>query len=302
MLELNKCTGYSMPHEFGGPWTEEKLRILRDYLRAYLAIFHGNERARYFTTHYVDAFAGTGSRSEGDASDPTLPLLEVETDADALDFKAGSATIALDLMPPFDHYLFIERRQKHVAELRAAVEREDRSVTVKQGEANELLRAWIDQMEWDRNRAVVFLDPYGMQVEWETIERLARTEAVDLWLLFPLGQGVIRLLTEAPPSGAWADRLTVFFGNEDWKTRFYRIPQQLPMFGAARPERDVKWESIERYFVERLKSVFPGVAPKPRRLYNSTNSIPLYLLFFASANPRGAPTAIKIAKHILEKV
>jgi hypothetical protein len=34
-------------------------------------------------------------------------------------------------------------------------------------------------------------------------------------------------------------------------------------------------------------------------LLNSQNT-PLYLLCFASANPKGAPTAIKIAQHILK--
>jgi hypothetical protein len=34
---------------------------------------------------------------------------------------------------------------------------------------------------------VLFLDPYGMQVDWTTIEAIARTKAIDLRVLFPLG-------------------------------------------------------------------------------------------------------------------
>jgi hypothetical protein len=41
----------------------------------------------------------------------------------------------------------------------------------------------------------VFLDPFGMQVDWNVIEQLALTKAVDLWLLFPLGTGVMRIMT-----------------------------------------------------------------------------------------------------------
>jgi len=52
-------------HSFGGDWTEDKLARLRKYLTAHRTIFTRNERARYFTTWYVDAFAGTGSRSSG---------------------------------------------------------------------------------------------------------------------------------------------------------------------------------------------------------------------------------------------
>ncbi|GAI54351.1 unnamed protein product, partial [marine sediment metagenome] len=48
--------------------------------------------------------------------------------------------------------------------------------------------------KWQNNRAVLFLDPYGMQVNWETIKAIANTEAIDLWYLFPFGIGVNRLL------------------------------------------------------------------------------------------------------------
>lgn len=36
-----------------------------------------------------------------------------------------------------------------------------------------------------------------MQVEWKTIEAIAKAKAIDMWLLFPLGIGVARLLTNS---------------------------------------------------------------------------------------------------------
>src|SRR5215813_12690002 len=57
-----------------------------------------------------------------------------------------------------------------------------------------------------------------MEVAWVTIEAIAQTQAIDLWLLFPLGQAVNRLLTRhGPPEGLWAQRLTQMFGTEAWK-------------------------------------------------------------------------------------
>jgi hypothetical protein len=67
----------------------------------------------------------------------------------------------------------------------------------------------------------------------------------------------------------------------------------------AQIEKIANYESISNYFVERLKSVFAGVAENPLILRNSCNS-PLYLLCFASGNPKGSKTAIKIAQHILK--
>ncbi len=48
--------------EFGGDWTEKKLDLLENYLKAYLRIFTSNERARHFHRIYVDGFAGSGFR------------------------------------------------------------------------------------------------------------------------------------------------------------------------------------------------------------------------------------------------
>lgn len=288
-----------MAHEFGGPWTEEKLGILEGYLKAYLQIFHGNERARWFKKLYVDAFAGTGERTEESTVAPLFE--ELDQDADVVGFKRGSATIALDLNPGFDQYVFIEQKRPFVAELRSNLAAFDKDTLVVPGEANEQLAKLAEDIDWRRTRAVVFLDPYGMQVEWRTIEALAATHAVDLWLLFPIGQAVTRLLTREPPTGGWARRLTAFFGSEEWRTAFYSESPQFEMFDEApRQERTVNWQAIEKYFVRRLMTVFPVVATNPRRLHNSM-SVPLYLLFFAAANPKGGRTAIKIASHLLEK-
>jgi len=58
--------------EFGGAWTQQKLKCLAKYLGAYARIFHVNPRARHFETTYVDAFAGTGYMKA-----PEVPLLEL---------------------------------------------------------------------------------------------------------------------------------------------------------------------------------------------------------------------------------
>ena len=57
--------------------------------------------------------------------------------------------------------------------------------------------------------------------------------------------------------------------------------------------------TYEQYFIDRLQSVFNGVATNPLVLRNSKN-VPLYLLCFAAGNQKGAPIAVKIAQEILE--
>ena len=55
-----------------------------------------------------------------------------------------------------------------------------------------------------------------MQVQWPTtIEAIANTKAIDLWILFPLGQAVNRLLPKKRlPEEPYAKRLTSIFGTK----------------------------------------------------------------------------------------
>jgi hypothetical protein len=65
-------------------------------------------------------------------------------------------------------------------------------------------------------------------------------------------------------------------------------------------EKAADFDSIGDFFVQRLETIFAKVAKKPLPLRNSKN-VPIYLLCFAVANPRGAPTAVKIAADVLKR-
>ncbi|MCL4488193.1 MAG: three-Cys-motif partner protein TcmP [Chloroflexi bacterium] len=295
----------SLKHEFGGEWTTEKLERVRKYLTAYTRIFTSNPRARKLYTCYVDAFAGTGYRTVPKRKGAsTIPFLG-PVDPEAQNFLKGSARIALEVEPPFNRYVLIEQDPERARELETLREqfptRIDR-IDIVDEEANAYLRQWCDRTDWRQWRSVVFLDPYGMQVEWLLIETLAKTQAVDLWILFPLGMAVNRLLTrDEPPPEQWAQALTRMFGTDQWKEAFYPRRTRLTLFGEEETHaKEADFDRIGQFFVQRLKTVFTAVAKNPLALRNSKNT-PLYLLCFASANPRGAPTAIKIAQDILRR-
>lgn len=291
-------------HRFGGAWTDEKLERVRKYLCAYTAIFRGNERARFFRTTYVDAFAGTGQHVPSGALPVESALIpEVNSDPEASAFKKGSAAIALEVQPEFDRYIFIEADPEKAEELDALrLQHSDKSARIRivREDANDALMRFARETNWDSNRAVVFLDPYGMSVEWSTIEALGHTKAIDLWVLFPLGQAVNRLLMkhQLPPEG-WADALTRCFGTDEWKAEFYEASAQMSLLEEAPSVQKVAtFQSIADFFKRRLGTCFSGVAGNSLRLCNSRN-VPLFLLCFAAANEKGAKTAIKIADHIL---
>ncbi|RYG16129.1 23S rRNA (adenine(2030)-N(6))-methyltransferase RlmJ, partial [bacterium] len=192
----------SDPQEFGGDWTRKKLDIFGGYLKSYRNIFD-NGKAKWYRTIYVDAFAGSG------ACVPNGTPEDAEMADSAQAILDGSTRIALEHTPGFNEYLFIELNKKNAASLeRLKDEYPHHNVRVVRGDANKALRDFCASVEWKRNRAVVFLDPFGMQVEWEVIEMLGATKGVDLWYLFPIGTMNRMLPRSGPPGPEWGDTLT----------------------------------------------------------------------------------------------
>ncbi len=290
---------------FGGNWTQEKLERVRKYLHAYTTIFAQNPRAKKLKPIYVDAFAGSGYRTGVRKESSTLGLFPEFVEADTQAFIKGSARIALEVDPPFKGYLFIEQDQDYAQELqKLKQEFSDKAAIIEivESDANTYLKQWCANMDWNATRAVLFLDPYGMQVDWTVIDAIAATKSIDLWILFPIGMAVNRLLTTGgPPPEEWRQALTRIFGTEEWQKAFYGIENNLDLFGEEMTQhvKLADFNKIGQFFVDRLKTIFAGVADKPLPLMNSRNN-PLYLLCFASGNPKGAPTAIRIANDILK--
>src|SRR3990172_216113 len=307
-MTRRRATSKGKAHRFGGDWTSAKLEVLAGYLHAYTTSLQDKPtKERAFRKAYIDAFAGTGYRTErqGESTKQAglaFPDLAAAAPQDLLD---GSARLALKNDPRFDRYLFIERsadRCQQLERLKTEFPSLADDISVHQGDANEEIRS-LCAKEWSSNRAVLFLDPYGMQVEWGTIEAIAKTKAIDLWLLFPLGIGVNRLLPQSRDiPDAWRRRLDLLLGTSDWYDQFYQVETQRLLFGNDE-ERVVKAsiETIGKDFNDRLKTVFAAVAEQPGVLRNSANC-PLYLLCFAVGNLAGAPIALRIANHLLKKV
>lgn len=264
--------------KFGGKWTEEKLIRVSKYLHAYATIMNKQK----FRFAYIDAFAGTGYRAFREGSNKSEYLFPELVEKETQNFLAGSAFIAL------------QKLKKEFPEL-------ENDIEVLNADANAWLKERCINYSWQKNRAVLFLDPYGMEVEWNTIEAIAKTEAIDLWLLFPLGVAVNRLLRrDGQINIAVKEKLDRFFGSTDWLEVFYQQEESESLFGKqSKVLKVVDFKGISSYFVTKLQKIFAGVAENPLPLYNSKNN-PLYLLCFASGNKKGAKTAIKIAQDILK--
>lgn len=290
-----------IPHGFGGDWTDEKLERIAKYLAAYATIMQ-KQRFRFA---YIDAFAGTGYRTLKRTDDPEQLMFPELAEKGSQDFLEGSARKALQVQPRFHKYIFIEKDEQRfeaLNRLRLEFPEVAADIVLVNAEANSYLQDMCLTRNWLKHRAVLFLDPYGMEVEWQTLEAIAQTQAIDLWLLFPLGIAVNRLLRrDGNIDPAVRKALNRLFGAEDWYKTFYWTRTETGLFGTETYTYKVgDFDTIAQYMIGRLRTIFPGVAENPLPLFNSRNN-PLYLLCFAAGNPQGAKTAVKIAQDILKR-
>lgn len=291
---------------FGGDWTERKLYALEQYLRAYAKALSKAQ----FNRVYIDAFAGTGYREQKVAApEPDIFAEEVKelSAPEPQRFLDGSAKIALKITPPFHRFIFIEYVEAKVRELeklKSEFPAQAAAIEVRAGDANKTIQDICAKWDKSRTRGVLFLDPFGMQVEWATIEAIAATGCIDTWILFPFAAN--RLMTRSPKDipKAWRARLDTLFGTKDWEQRFYKERVLLDIFSGDTTvvEKNLTLKGLGAYYRERLQNVFPIVAPNPRVLRTEGNR-PLFQLFFAASNPgKGGQIALRIAKHILDNM
>lgn len=300
---IDMPTAERTEHSFGGGWTEIKLNAVSDYLNFYtMALQASPSPQNPFETWYVDAFAGTGDRMIEVGTDG---LFANESVADrSLDRVRleGSARRALAIDPPFRHLVFIEKDARRFAALeQVKSEYPGRDIRCMQGDANVELRnifnngPWIQPGRSGLQRGVVFLDPYGMSVRWDTLRFLAQTGRADVWYLFPLHAALRQLSHDhaAIDPGKRA-ALNEVFGTPKWETHFYEHkPAATNLFDfepAATTSRNADPDRVERFAADRLRSIFSFVSePIPILARHKLRQFSLFLL---SGNPNERATTL----------
>jgi three-Cys-motif partner protein len=272
-----------------GEWSQEKLNLLEKYLGAYTTIMDKQKKNNGWLRkfYYIDAFAGA------------VEAISKEEQ----EYIEGSPLRALRTQPKFDEFIFIDvnpQRIEKLNNLKASFP--DNRIDIRQGDCNEVLRNQVykEITFQSYQRGMVFLDPYGMEIEFATIEDLAKTKAIDIFVNFSV-MGVTRLLPKKNiPSNQARGRISKFMGKTDWIDETYREPDaiQLSLLGETSSEqyRDtIKAENMAEIYASQLSTIFRYVS-NFCMMRNSTNSA-IYALFLASHNE----TAIKIMNQIFSQ-
>jgi three-Cys-motif partner protein len=299
---LPEARSTSAQHRFGGAHTDDKLARLRAYLQQFAIAL----KDQGFSLIYIDAFAGSDARTN---VLPVLPLLDGDGQAPQTVSVSGSARLAIEINPPFDRLVLIEKnRRRHAALERLCAEFPKRLIECHQRDANHVVQNLCRTASWrgaNPMRGVIFLDPFGMEVDWTTVREVAATKALDLWYYFPL-MGLYRQAANRLPSidSNKRSRLNRVLGTDDWEGEWYDTPHgPTDLFDDPQTVvRTADVDAIEHYVKSRLKSVFEGTVLDPLRIYNERNA-PTASLFFAVSNPsrKAVRLATNIARHILAR-
>lgn len=286
----------AVDHEFGSQHTELKLSIVESYLKAFTTALNP-----YFSElWYIDAFAGTGSRTvrvearEGDLIDAAVP--------ERVEQRRGSAQIAIEVSPKFDRLVFMDSKAAHCAALRElAKQHPNREIVVIETDANHAIQSAIRWDGWKQTRAVMFLDPYGMDVEWATLVAIAATKAIDVWFLFSLS-GLYRQATRRRSDIDASKRaaITRILGTNAWEDELYSDLGQSDMFGGKEKQRTADVGGLERYVKARLETIFPKVfEPLALPVEQKPQRFSLFLCI-SNSEFRALGLATRIANHILK--
>jgi three-Cys-motif partner protein len=248
-----------------GAWSELKLEIIEKYGAAYTKAF---AKTRNLKKYYIDGFSGAGIH----LSKKTKAPIE------------GSPARALKITPPFDAFYFIDLNADKTDYLRAICG--DRSnVHIYTGDCNEYLtKQLLPTIQYEKyNRALCLLDPYGLDLDWEVVRQAGQSEAVDMFLNFPVmdmnRNAIWRNPDKAPAGGV--ERMNKFWGDASWREAAYAEARQGNLFAPEMVKQGN--DQIVAAFRDRLKKVagFSHV-PEPLPMQNSRKAM-VYYLFFASS-------------------
>lgn len=218
--------------------TKGKLVYLKKYLPALNKILRSKvpDRPRF----YVDLFSGPGKciDRKGIPCDGS-PLIAIKTDPRFTDF------ILVDINEDFCEAL--EKRCEGTP-----------NVNVICGDCNRKIREVLSMMN-TYDPCFVFLDPFGLELKWETVKELSKKRRMDLLINFPVG-AICRSMNK---EGA-EDTVTDCLGTDEW----------MDLKGHGRSLRI----RLRDLYMNKVKRFFKFASPK--LVYNQKN-VPLYYLVYA---------------------
>lgn len=248
--------------------SKDKLNALDGYIHRFITSMHKKPWRALF---YIDLMAGPGKNRFSDG------------------YLLGSPLISLNSKYAFTHYRFVESNSTNYESLRERVNASERKnlVRILQGNCNDLVDNIVSEISIIDSRFIegkwpslnlAFLDPEGLELKWETVQKLGKMNRMDLIINFSTN-GITRNAQKFLDSGK-TDSIDLFFGTDEWQ-EVYRA--------AAGDSTRVRRALLDLY-KKRLGTLgYQVVEPDPtdELVFKSSKNVQLYTLLGASKDKLG---------------
>jgi len=191
-----------------GPWAEEKYQ----YVGMYAQLFSTGMKNKWPHRIYLDLFSGPGYSRVRETNRVVL----------------GSPMIALSLPDRFDSYVFADENTESLDALRTRVSRLGLDVTPTYipGDANARIGRVLDVISKTPSKSTLsfcFLDPYKLNIHFETVRRIAEGRSVDFLILLALYIDANRNVASYVAKGNRT--VDLFLGDPNWRQRWTSAEQ-----------------------------------------------------------------------------
>ncbi len=190
---------YTINH---GIWSLKKLIALNCYSQKFIEILKSND---FNECIFVDPFCGSG-------------LIEIQTSHPF----PGSALVSLFTEnKSFDRYYFSDIDQVRIKSLETKLSnlRDTYNINISNSNFKDRINEIFSghhpkSQQWKDRGYLVFLDPYGFDITWDSMNRILRSGPVDL---------IITMMTSSIKWNASIDqsknKLKKLFGDDEWQSR-----------------------------------------------------------------------------------
>lgn len=260
-----------------GPWAQDKYR----YVGMYAELFATGMKNKWPRRVYLDLFAGPGYSKLRDSGRVVL----------------GSPLIALNLPDLFDAYVFSDDNPAALEALRIRVARvrAETAVTYVPGDANAAVKRIVEVMSSPDMKGALsfcFLDPYKLNIHFDTVRRIAEGRPVDFLILLALYVDANRnlqwYLADGNPT---IDR---FLGDQTWRSRWKEAQRD----GASIVEFLAKEYSDHMSQIGYLPMTLEDMV----KVRTYEKNLPLYFLAFFSRHRQGLKFWGEVRKYATDQL
>jgi len=253
-----------------GPWAEDKYRRVGMYAE----MFATGMKNLWDRRVYLDLFAGPGHSKVRGTNKAVL----------------ASPLIALQLPDRFDKYIFADEYPDALEALKARVARvtSPPDASFIQGDANTIVERVIKELPKNQKTlSFCFLDPYRLNIHFDTVRRLADQGPVDFLILLALYVDANR--NERTYVADENQTIDAFLGDSSWREAWE----------AARKAGQTIVEFLAKEYAARMTRLgyLPVSLDRMVKVRTHNKRLPLYYLAFFSRHKKGLEFWDQVLKY-----